>query len=290
MKIGFVGLGHMGSAMASRLLDAGNELVGYDRTRAKAEALADRGAKVADTPRDAARDVEVLVSMLSDDAAVEAVVLGEDGAITTLPRGSVHVSTSTISPAMSARLARTHADRGQAYVAAPVLGRPDVAARGDLIVVAAGESGAIERCRPILHVLGREVRVVAETPEKANVIKLGVNFVLAALLEALGEAYTLVEGHGVRAQLFLDVLSSLLRSPVVDSYGAKIAEQSFLPAGFTVALGAKDLRFALEAAAAHGAAMPLAGVLRDRFIAAIAEGKAESDWSAVGRAITPPAA
>lgn len=290
MKIGFVGLGHMGSGMASSLLRAGHDLVVFDRTPAKAEALVSRGARIAETARDAAHEVDVLVSMLSDDDAVEAVVLGDRGAITTLERGAIHVSSSTISPAMSKRLARAHADRGQGYVAAPVLGRPEVAARGELVVVAAGASDVVERCAPVLHAIGKEVRVVGEAPEMANVAKLGVNFVLATLLEAIGEAYGLVEGHGIDSGTFLDVLSSLLKSPVVDAYGAKIAEQSFEPAGFSLELGAKDVRFAVQAGEAQALPMPLASVLRDRFVAAIAEGKGNVDWSAVGRVSTHKAA
>lgn len=290
MKIGVIGLGHMGSGMASSLLRAGHQLLVWDRTPAKAEAFASRVAKIAETPRDAADGVEVLVSMLSDDAAVEEVVLGDYGAIALLRRGAVHVSTSTISPTMSKRLARAHADRGQGYVAAPVLGRPEVAAKGELVVVAAGSSEAIERCRPVLHAIGKEIRVVGEAPEQANIVKLGINFVLAAMLEAVGEAYGLVEGYGVDDTLFLDVLSSLLKSPVIDAYGTKIAEQSFEPAGFTVRLGAKDMRFAVEAGEARAVPMPIANVLRELFVAAIAEGKASADWSAVGRVSTHKAA
>lgn len=290
MKIGLIGLGHMGSGMAASLLRTAHELVVYDRTRSKAEALVPRGAKVADTPRAAAHGVDVLVTMLSDDAAVEAVVLDDGGAIGSIPRGAVHVASSTLSPWMSRRLARAHAERGQRYVAAPVLGRPEVAARGDLVVVAAGASDAIERCRPVLHAFGREVRVVGDEPEKANVVKLGVNFVLATVLEAIGEAYALVEGHGIDDRLFLDVLGSLLKSPVIDTYGTKIAEQSFEPASFTVRLGAKDLRFAVESGEEKSVPMPVASMLRDLFVAAIAEGKANADWSAVGRVSTHKAA
>lgn len=287
MRIGFIGLGHMGSGMASRLIEAGHELVVYNRTLAKAEPLVAQGAKLADTPARAAENVEVLVSMVSDDAAAEAVVLGERGVITALRRGAVHVSCSTISPPMSKRLAGAHAERGQRYIAAPVLGRPSVAAKGELVVVTAGASDVIERCEPVLHAIGSEIRIVGTEPEQANVAKLGVNLVLATILEVLGEAYALVEGHGMSSELFLDVLSSLLESPVVDKYGKRIAEERFEPAAFTMQLGAKDVRFAIDAAESHSVTMPLAKALRACFASAIEHGKANVDWSAVGRVSAP---
>lgn len=287
MRIAFIGLGHMGSAMVSRLLDAGHELVVFNRTRPKAEALAKLGAKIASTPADAARNADALVTMLADDTAVANAVLGENGAASTLARGSVHASMSTISPECSRRLAEAHSAAGQLYVAAPVMGRPDVAQRGELTILAAGPPAAIEKTRPIFNVLGKQTRVLGDEPTKANVAKLGVNFVLASILEVIGEAYALVESAGIDDETFLAVLNdSLLKSPVIGAYGKRIAEDAFEPAGFRLALGAKDVRLAVETGERAAVPMPLASVLRDRFVAAIAEGFGDDDWAAVGRAST----
>ncbi|MGZ3423674.1 MAG: NAD(P)-dependent oxidoreductase [Polyangiales bacterium] len=287
MKIAFIGLGHMGMAMATRLLAAGHELVVYNRTRSKAEPLIERGATLAISPADAVRNADVLVTMLADDTAIESVLYGENGAAASLRRGCLHVSSSTISPECSARIAKKHAAAGQRYVAATVFGRPEAAARGELVVVAAGAPEALEAARPIFDVVGKQTRVVGDAPEKANVVKLAINFVLATMLETLGEAYALVESHGVADDDLLAVLGdSLLGSPALRAYAKKIADRSFDEAGFRLALGAKDVRLAVEAAERAAVPMPIGSVLRDRFVAAIAEGFGDRDWAAVGRAST----
>ncbi|WP_242392537.1 NAD(P)-dependent oxidoreductase [Anaeromyxobacter oryzisoli] len=287
MRIGFVGLGRMGSGMAARLVAAGHQLVVFNRTRGKAASLAARGAAIAEAPAEAARGVDALVTMLSDDAAVEEALFGGDGAARTLPRGAVHVSSSTISPELSARMAERHAAAGQRYVAAPVLGRPGIAERGELVVLAAGAPDALEASRPILDAIGKQVRVVGVEPPKANVVKLAANFVMAVTLEALGEAYALVESGGVDDATFLDVLNgAVLQSPFVEAYGKRIAGNAFAPAGFRLALGAKDVRLALQAAERAAVPMPLGSVLLYRFVAAIAGGHADEDWAAVGRVST----
>lgn len=285
MKIAFVGLGHMGFAMASRLVDAGHEVVLFNRTRSKAQPLVDRGASLAGSPAEASRGAELLVTMLSDDDAVEQVVLGPDGAASALGRGCVHASMSTISPVCSRRVADAHDAAGQLYVASPVLGRPDAAARGELTIVAAGKPEAIDRARPVFDVLGKQTRVVGAEPEQANAVKLGVNFVLASILEVLGEAYALAEGHGVDAHTFLEIVNdSLLKSPVVGAYGKRIADGAFEPGGFSLALGAKDVRLAVETGARASVAMPIASALHECFVAAMREGMSDRDWAVIGRA------
>jgi 3-hydroxyisobutyrate dehydrogenase-like beta-hydroxyacid dehydrogenase len=285
-KVAIIGLGHMGSAMATRLLDTGHELVVFNRTKSKAEPFAARGAQVADTPADAAREADALVTMLADDAAVEHALLGKSGAAAALRPGCVHASMSTISPECSSRMAEIHEAAGQLYVAAPVMGRPEAAARGELVVIAAGRAHAREKIRPIARVLAKQIREVGDEPSRANVLKLGVNFALASILEVLGEAYALVESHGIDDLTFLEVLDELLKSPVIDAYGKRIAEDAFEPAGFRLSLGAKDVRLAVETGERAAVPMPLASTLRDRFVAAIAEGFGDDDWAAVGRAST----
>jgi 3-hydroxyisobutyrate dehydrogenase-like beta-hydroxyacid dehydrogenase len=277
----------MGSGMAHRLIAAGHELTVYNRTIEKAKPLGERGARVATSPRAAATGVDVLVTMLADDAAVENVIVGEGGVLSALPRGSVHLSSSTISPALSSRLADTHREAGQRYVAGPVLGRPEAAEHAELVLVVAGPKDAVETCRPLFGALGKETHVLGETPEQANVVKLGVNLVLAIVNEALGESFALVESYGMDDRQFLDILNgSMLKSPVVEAYGRLVAERRFSPAGFRLRLGAKDVRLAVESGEERAVPMPIASVLRDRFVAAITEGHEAEDWSAVGRVST----
>jgi 3-hydroxyisobutyrate dehydrogenase-like beta-hydroxyacid dehydrogenase len=287
MHIGFIGVGHMGKEIAGRLIRLGHELTVFNRTRSRALPLEREGAHLVATPYEAARGVDVVVTMLSDDEAVAATVLGFDGAISALGKNCVHLSMSTISPAMSKRLARAHAEAGQLYVAGPVLGRPEVAHSGALIIVAAGPAAGIDRCRPIFDALAKETHVIGALPEMANVIKLAANFFLATILEALGEAFALVESFGIEDQAFMQILNgALLKSQVIENYGKRIAEGSFEPAGFSLGLGAKDVRLAVEAGESGAVSMPLASVLRDRFVAAIAHGKKNADWAAVGRVST----
>jgi 3-hydroxyisobutyrate dehydrogenase-like beta-hydroxyacid dehydrogenase len=282
----------MGSAIGKRLREAGHDVHVWNRTRSKAEALEPAGATVAATPLDAAGGAELLVSMLADDDAVRESLLGGDApAIGGLDPGRTHVSMSTISPALSERLAEAHAERGQHYVAAPVMGRPDAAARGGLVVLAAGSSEAIDGCAPLFEAIGQATEVLGEEPSRANVVKLAVNFALVSILEVLGEAYALVERYGVPDDRFLDVVNgALLRSPVVAAYGERIARDTFEPAGFRLRLGLKDVRLALEAAEARTLAMPVASLVRDRFLAAMDLGLADVDWSAIARAARKKAA
>jgi 3-hydroxyisobutyrate dehydrogenase-like beta-hydroxyacid dehydrogenase len=196
MKVGFIGLGHMGTAMAANLLAAAHTLTVYNRTRAKAEPHAKNGAVLAKTPREAAGG-EAVITMLADDAAVEAVVFGPDGILEALAPGAIHIAMSTISVALSARLAEAHAERGQLYIAAPVFGRPDAAAAGKLFIVAAGPEDAVATCEPLFDVLGQRTFVVSEEAPNANVVKLSGNFLIASVIAALGEAFALVDKAGI---------------------------------------------------------------------------------------------
>jgi 3-hydroxyisobutyrate dehydrogenase-like beta-hydroxyacid dehydrogenase len=286
MKIGLIGLGRMGQAMGKRLLAAGHRLVVHNRTLDKATPLVAEGAELARTPLEAASDVELLLTMLADDRAVEDMLLGERGALRGLSAGAVHVSSSTIGPACSRRLGAAHDAALQGYVAAPVLGRPDAALGGELVFIAAGALDAIERCRPLFEALGKKTEIVGTDPPRANVVKLGANLVLASMIEALGEAYALVEAHGIADETFLRVVNGLLQSPVLGAYGKRIARNAFEPSGFELVLGAKDVRLAVETGESAIVPMPMASALRETFVAALAEGLGEVDWSVVGRAST----
>ena len=281
MKLAFIGAGNMGSAMARNLLRAGHQVTVYNRTRAHAEPLRDDGAALADSPADAARDAEAILTMLADDHAVEQAV---EGFLDALAPGAIHIGSSTIGVACSKRLAEKHAARGQIYVAAPVFGRPVAAAAAKLWIVAAGPPEAVARCQPVFDALGRGTSVVGTDPWIANAVKLSGNFLIAAALESMGEAFALVRKSGVDAGQFLEIVNNaLFNSPLYAGYGAAIAKEQFEPAGFKLWLGFKDLRLAQEAAEAAAVPMPLAGVLRDRYLAAMARGEGDLDWAALAR-------
>lgn len=284
MKIAFLGLGSMGLPMARHLLQAGHKLTVYNRTRARADQLKHLDVVVADSPAAAARGADVLITMVADDPALEEVMLGEHGALEALPRGAIHVSMSTIGPALSRWLAERHATAGQTLVAAPVFGRPEAAEAKKLWIVAAGPAEALERCRPLLEAMGQGVIPAGDDPPRANVIKLAGNFLLAATIEAMGEAFALTRKHGVAPSDLLDIVNGrLFRSPIYENYGKLIAEQRYEPAGFKLRYGLKDIRLALEAADEAAVPMPLASLMHDRYLSAMARGWADLDWAALAR-------
>jgi 3-hydroxyisobutyrate dehydrogenase-like beta-hydroxyacid dehydrogenase len=283
MRIGFIGLGRMGSGMARNLLRAGHDVVVFNRSREKAEVLVADGARVADTPAGVCSASEAIMTMLADDHAVEQVVLGENGVASTLPQGAIHLSCSTISVTLGKRLAAEHQRRGQRYLSVPVFGRPDAAESKNLLVVAAGPLDLVEHCRPLFDAIGRQTFVVGSDPSQANAVKLCGNFMIAAMLEAFGEAYATLRKADVLPHTFLEVMSMLFGSPVYSNYGRLIADEKFEPAGFALRLGLKDVRLVLDAAEEYAAPMPLASLVRDHFLSAMAHGQADQDWSSVTR-------
>jgi 3-hydroxyisobutyrate dehydrogenase-like beta-hydroxyacid dehydrogenase len=282
MDIGFIGLGNMGSGMASNLLAAGHRVTAYNRSQDKVDALAEHGAHPARTVAEACGG-EAVVSMLANDAAVEAVTFGADGILASLATGAVHVSSSTISVALAERLAAAHAEAGQRFVAAPVFGRPEAAEAAKLFVVAAGDSAAVQSVSPLFNAIGQRTFVVSDDPTAASLIKLSGNFLIASVIESLGEAMALVGKAGVDKQQYLDILTStLFGAPVYQTYGGLIAREEFEPAGFAATLGLKDVRLVLEAGDGLRVPLPLASLLRDRFLTLLATGGEHLDWSAVG--------
>jgi 3-hydroxyisobutyrate dehydrogenase-like beta-hydroxyacid dehydrogenase len=282
MKIGFIGLGHMGAGMAANLMKAGHDVTVYNRTPAKTDVLVARGAKAALSIADACRG-DAVVTMLANDEAVEGVVYGAGGVLANLGRDAIHISSSTISVALSGRLAADHASASQRFVAAPVFGRPDVAAAGELFVVAAGAGEAIEAATPVFDAIGKKTFVVSETANAAILVKLSGNFLLASVIEMLGEAMALVAKGGVDRRQYLDLLTStLFGAPVYKTYGGLIADGTFEPAGFAAPLGYKDIRLTLAAADELRVPLPIASLLRDRFLTLLAHGGDKLDWSAIG--------
>ncbi|HET6432757.1 NAD(P)-dependent oxidoreductase [Dyella sp.] len=280
MKVGFIGLGAMGSAMASNLVAAGHAVTVWNRSEAATAPLASLGAKVARTPERAAQG-EVLCSMLANDAAVRAVFL-DSGLLDAMDPGTVHVNHATISVALARELADAHARRGIGYVAAPVFGRPDMAAAAKLNIVAAGKAAAIDTVRPLLQAMGSRIWPMGEAPERASVTKIAGNFMLATAIESMAEATALTRAYGVSAADFLEVMTStLFASPAYQGYGKLIAEQRFKPAGFPLPLGFKDVGLAQAAAESARVPLPFAGVLRDSLLEALAGGDEDVDWSAL---------
>ncbi len=281
MTIGFVGLGKMGSGMARSLLRAGHKLTVYNRTREKTEALAKDGASVASTPAEASSNAEALFTMLADDHALDDVVFGTDGIAATLPKDAVHVSSSTISVALARRLAGEHSKRQQVLVSAPVFGRPDAAEAKKLIVILAGNNRAVEQIRPLADAIGRQTFVVGAEPWQANAMKLCGNFMIASMIESFGEAFAVMRKSGIDEHLFLNAIVELFGSPVYKNYGTNAADRKFEPAGFALKLGLKDVKLAIEAAEAVGAPMPVASIIRDHFVSAMAHGQQHLDWSSL---------
>ena len=283
MKVGFIGLGQMGAGMAANLVKAGHRVTVYNRTRAKAEALTSQGAEIAESVADACRN-PVVITMLADDSAVEAAFFGEGNGLSALGQGAIHISMSTISVAFSDRLAEAHRKAGQAYVAAPVFGRPEAAAAAKLFVVAAGPEQTLAQCQPLFDAIGQRTFVVGDKPSAANLVKLSGNFLLAAMIECLGEAFALVRKGGVDPHAYLEILTNTLFSaPAYKTYGTIIADQKYEPAGFKMSLGLKDIRLALAAADALATPMPVASLVHDHFLSGVAQGAGDSDWSALAR-------
>ncbi len=279
LKIAFFGTGNMGEPMALNLLKAGHEVIAFNRTPAKLAPLEKAGARIAHSPAGAVEGVDAAITMLANDQAVRDTMLGP--AIEVLPAGAVHMCTSTISVGFSKELAVEHARHAQHYVAAPVLGRPDAARDKRLWVMAAGPRGQVERCKPIMEAIGRGITIVGAEPWQANVTKIGANFMLMAMLEAMGESFALVRKSGVDPHLFLEVINGIFNSPVYSIYGKIVADRQFEPAGFRLALGMKDAGLALAAGQDAAVPLPLASLIHDHFLSAIAHGLADADWAAL---------
>jgi 3-hydroxyisobutyrate dehydrogenase-like beta-hydroxyacid dehydrogenase len=285
-EIGFVGLGAMGAPMAANLAAAGYKLRVYNRTASKADALVAMGATRVERPGDAAPAGGVAITMVADDAALESVTLGAGGLAERLGRGGIHISMSTVAPATSRRLAEHHAACGNTYVAAPVFGRPNAAKAKRLWVLASGPAAQKAAIRPLLEAMGQAIFDFGDDPGAANVAKLVGNFLIAANLEAMSEAFAMAEKQGVDRAAVADMLAkSLFACPIYQGYGKAIAEKRFTPVGFRMPLGLKDVELALRTAAEVTMALPMASLVRDRLLASLAKGREEMDWSAIALSV-----
>src|SRR4051794_9864671 len=282
MRIGFIGLGNMGSAMAANLIKAGHDVTVYNRSRAKVDALAAEGATPATSVAEACGG-DIVMSMLANDDAVAGVTFGDAGIVASLADGAIHVSSSTVSVSLSEQMTAAHAHAGQRFVAAPVFGRPEAAQTANLFVVAAGEPATLQAISTVFDAISQHAFVVSDEPKTANLVKLSGNFLITSVIESLGEAMALVGKAGVDKQEYLDILTStLFGAPIYKTYGALIAGEQFEPAGFAASLGQKDIRLVLAAAEELQVPMPVASLVRDRFLTLLARGGADLDWSAIG--------
>ncbi len=282
MEIGFIGLGHMGKAIAANLVRAGHHVRVWNRSPEPVKELVAKGATAVGAPTDVVRG-DFLMTMLANDAAVRSVIL-DQGVLAATPPGLIHLNLATISVALAAELAELHRRRKVIYLSAPVFGRPDVAAEGKLNVVIAGDAAAIDKARPVLEAIGQKTWPVGDRPERANAVKVAGNFMIASAIETMGEAVALARAHGLSAGQFLEILTNtLFAAPAYKGYGAMIAAEKYQPAGFPMPLALKDIRLALSAAEAHNVPMPFASVLRDNLLEAIATGCADNDWSGLAQ-------
>ncbi len=280
--IGVIGLGGMGSGIAGRLLDTGHQVSVFNRTASAADPLVDRGARRASTPGEVVEPSGIVITMVANDDALEAVVAGSGGFLDKLGRGGIHISMSTISAALARSLAERHEAHGSIFVAAPVFGRPDAAAAGKLWILQSGPAEAKARVRPVLEALSQGIVDIGEAPDAAPTGKIAGNFLIASATEAMGEAFALLEKSGVDARVFHDLMSkSLFACPIYANYGRFILDRAFSPPGFKLTLGAKDVGLALAAGAETQTPMPLAGLLRDRFLVSMAQGRGDLDWTSI---------
>lgn len=280
MDIGFIGLGAMGLPMAANLLAAGHQLKVYNRTAAKADPLIQRGAELRSNAAAVASPGGIVITMLADDAALQGVVVGVDTIAHRLAPGGIHLSMSTIAPATSRRLANYHAENGSIYVTAPVFGRPDAAAAKRLWVCTSGPAAAKHKIAPLLEAMGQKTFDFGEEVGAANAVKLSGNFLIAAAMESMAEALAMLEKSDIDRVAAIEMLTStLFACPVYQGYGKAIAQMRHTPVGFQLPLGLKDMELVLKTGAEVRAPMPVAAILRDRFLSSIAKGRTELDWS-----------
>lgn len=284
LKVGFIGLGRMGQAMAARILGGGHDLVVYNRTVAKTTALVEAGALAASSVAEACKDRDIVITMVTDDASLQTVTLGAGGVRESLSPGAIHLVMGTHGVGVIQKLAAAHADAKQVMVAAPVLGRPDVAATGQLGIVAAGPEEAVNRCKPLFQVIGKHTFPGGTKPEGANAIKLATNFVLGCAIEAMGEGFSLVRKYGVDPQVFYEVMTEgLFSAPAYKVYGKIMVDQSYEKVGFSTLLGLKDSNLIMEAANIARVPLPSGNAYRDRLLGAVAHGDGDKDWAVIAK-------
>jgi len=280
MKVGFIGVGRMGQAMARRLIEAGHDLAVYNRTADKIRALVEAGAKPMGSLEQAAHYGEAVFTMLTDDTALDDVAGRKGGLLESLPRGGIHICSGTHGIGIIRKLKTEHSARGQVFIAAPMLGRPDVVTSGQAGMVIAGPAEALQLCAPLFAAIGRRSFEAGADPEAAAAIKIANNFVLGCAIEAMGEGFSLIRKYGVVPQVFYDVMTDgLFASSAYKVYGKIIVDESYDRVGQMALLGLKDANLALAAGEAVGVPLPSGNVWRDRLVGAVAHGDGGKDWA-----------
>ena len=280
MQIAFLATGQMGTAIASHLIKQDHKLIVWNRTQSKLEPLLEQGATAAPTAAEAVKQCEVVFSMPMDDASLEAIAFGADGLLDAMPASAIHVSLSTISVQLSQKLTVEHSTRKQNFVAAPVFGRPNVAAEGKLWITAAGKQDAIEKVRPLLESFSRGITIVGDKPYKAHALKIGGNFLITAMIASLSEGFVYAESQSIDPALYIEAVNSaLFRSPFYEAYAKVMLHPPETP-GATIALGQKDTRLFREAAAATNTKTPLADHFQETLHEAEEAGLRDHDWAA----------
>ena len=280
-KVACIGLGRMGIGIARNILKAGFALTVYNRTAGKAQPLIDAGARSAASPSDAAAGADVVLSSLMDDQSVFDAVTGEHGVLAGLKPGGIHIGTTTVSPGCARRLAELHAAHGSTYIAAPVVGRPDAAAAGQLLTFVAGDPAAVARCRRVLEAYSHSQINLGTEHGTANSMKLAVNYVLVSVVELMGQVYAFAERSGIDLQIVNVMLASLFAAQGLKDYATRVRAREFEPAGFELTAGLKDVQLILQASVDTRVALPYAGIVRDKLLAALAHDMAHKDWSAI---------
>jgi len=284
LRVGFIGLGRMGQAMAARILGAGHDLVVFNRSADKATELVKGGAVLASNVKQACEGREIVITMVSDDAALREVTLGAGGVRESLGQGEIHLAMGTHAVAEIQKLASVHSDAKQILVAAPVLGRPDMAAIGQVSIVAGGPSQAVKKCDPLFQVIGKRTFQCGDRAEHASVTKLANNFMLGCAIGAMAEGFSLTRKFGVVPQVFYEVMTEgLFAAPAYKVYGKIMVDEAYDKVGFTAMLGLKDFSLIMAAAEAARVPLPSGNAFRDRLLSAIAHGDGTKDWAVVGR-------
>jgi 3-hydroxyisobutyrate dehydrogenase-like beta-hydroxyacid dehydrogenase len=279
-RVGFIGLGKMGTAMARNILRAGFDVAVYNRTRSKMAPLADMGAVRADSPKQAAAGADAVITCLLDDQSMLDNVTGEDGILAGLKAGSIHIGTATISPGCATELAELHRAHGSYYVAGPIFGRPNAAEAGTLLTYVAGDADAVAACERLFDAYAEKHVYMGPDHGVVNSIKLTMNFMLVSMIEVLSEVYTFAEKSGIDLEFTNDLIETVLDHPALREYARRIRTRDF-EAAFELRAGLKDVELMLQASGDVQAPIPVAGLARDKFLTALATGLAGQDWSAI---------
>jgi 3-hydroxyisobutyrate dehydrogenase-like beta-hydroxyacid dehydrogenase len=284
MNVGFIGIGRMGRGIAGRILTGGHDLVVFNRTPGRTDELAQAGASVAASIAEACEGREIVITMVADDAALEEVALGPGGIRDSLPDGAIHMTMGTHGVGTFKGLTAAHAAAGQTFLAAHAVGRPDVAAEGQIGIIVGGPPEAVERCAPLFEVIGRRTFDAGDDPASAAAVKLANNFVLGCAIEVMGEAFSLARKYNVDPQVLYELMTEgLFAAPAYKVYGQIMVDESYDQVGFSADLGLKDANLVLAAAGLTGLPLPSANVLRDRLLGAVAHGEGAMDWAVVAR-------